>query len=219
MKTNQFYHKWDFLCLVLCHHLYWFSHLSMPFQGPKKADQDDRLKLLDFVGYYLCKLIVHHCLLLLRGMDGLAFCTIVLHPKRGKNKKSLTWGGCKDYLLWGKMKNWWNIKISTIFLNKTSNNLPLMDQKRKIKTKYLGLSQFEGNFSFLSPLMFDKYFPLCNRACERALISNIFYSVLLVFVRHNYVFILLCCDRSFLTTQKGTHCSHLHTSHFVRKKN
>lgn len=67
-KEYQFNIKWDFLCfrpmpsLILV----FPSSFLFLFQGPRRRRREyreDHLILLDFVGYYLCKLIVHHCLL------------------------------------------------------------------------------------------------------------------------------------------------------------
>jgi hypothetical protein len=64
--------------------------------------EDDHLILLDFVGYFLCKLIVHHCLLwwMEDGMESGSAVCVGCPALRRRRKDFLLWW--EDYLSWKK---------------------------------------------------------------------------------------------------------------------
>lgn len=151
---NQFNSKWDFLSFVLCHHLYRFGRIflsfsfthSFPFQGPMKEYLEDHLILLDFVGYYLCKLIVHHCLL--REDEEICVCMLSMQPeKRKKNGKDSSYDGKiivfgeKELVVYKNINNFASTKKKLKKNQQQSSDDGLREEK-EIKGKYFGLSQF-----------------------------------------------------------------------------
>lgn len=120
-KEKQFNDKWIFsvsrprpsLLILL------FSSVvspSVPFRirEPTKEYREDHLILLDFVGYYLCKLIVHHCLWRERERVGWDFSEMSFDKEEEIKKISHVWW--KDYRVVDceEERNRWS--ISTIFV-------------------------------------------------------------------------------------------------------
>lgn len=161
-KEKQSNNKWIFSVLVLCRPslILVFSmvspFLSLRIQEPTKEYLKDHLILLDFVGYYLCKLIVHHCLR--------RACRVRHSVKPSRDDEEI-----EIFLIWWKdyrvvndcgERNRWSAEISTIFVSFHRRNqqqfLHWRIGRRKSKKEFPGLSQFiweEWKFRV------DKYFP------------------------------------------------------------
>ena len=179
----------------------------LPFSKNRRKNicVEDHLILLDFVGYYLCKLIVHHCLL--RMKRGWEWKDGLYRGEDDKNRKDFSYDRKIILVFLRKNQNWEDEntqKVSTTSIgimrgHRISNNFPFsMIEWGKSKRKYFGLDYLNLTTRKVSVLV--NVWQIFSR-----LLWHVAPSIDSHFLLYDWQIVcLFCCDTSFLTFQKRT---------------